>query len=289
MSRSNKLAAAALTLLAGWTLATFLFSSSPNISANAVAITNLEQNSGGTGVVLSSSDTESLILTNGHVCGVVEAGGVINHLGEIHIVAAYKKSLQHDLCLIKVNDNLHGFTNLATSAPTPFSSKAIVSGHPSLFPTIITTGHFSGNRLLPVLIGVEKCSGKPTDDPITCELLGLTPVVRVYESTLVSATIMPGSSGSAVYNENNELSGLVFAGSGTFGYGWIVPYSAVSSFLRSEAATLSWTNLGPFNPRSTNETSGESLTRIKKSCFSNTDSRLEEVCDVVNRDVLWSK
>jgi V8-like Glu-specific endopeptidase len=46
--------------------------------------------------------------------------------------------------------------------------------------------------------------------------VGGIPDIMQYDSTLVTATIMPGSSGSGVYNENKELAGVVFAGRANF-------------------------------------------------------------------------
>jgi len=55
---------------------------------------------------------------------------------------------------------------------------------------------------------------------------------------LVTATIMPGSSGSGVFNEDMELSGLAFAGSGDLGYAWTVPYEDMMYFLNKELENL---------------------------------------------------
>src|SRR4051812_8386630 len=52
--------------------------SSHNRSREAnVMITNRAKTSGGTGLILKSSISESYILTNAHVCGVVEKGGLV--------------------------------------------------------------------------------------------------------------------------------------------------------------------------------------------------------------------
>lgn len=63
-------------------------------------------------------------------------------------------------------------------------------------------------------------------------------MVKTYEAILVSATIQPGSSGSAVYNLDGEISAVIFAGAGDFGYGFAVPHSYVYKFLALEVPNL---------------------------------------------------
>ena len=56
----------------------------------------------------------------------------------------------HDLCLLTVQANLHVRTKVADRSPNSFEA-ASISGHPSLFPTIITKGHFGGKLIVNVL------------------------------------------------------------------------------------------------------------------------------------------
>lgn len=213
-----------------------------------VSITTLDRRSGGTGVVLNSKAAGSTILTNSHVCRLIGAqnGIVITDDGVSHAIISYKESKIHDLCLITVLDNLNRRTAVATKAPEPYE-EASVAGHPALYPTIITKGHFSGKVTIPVMIGLRECTKEDIDGAVEsndmntilmCLIGGGLPIIRTYESQVVSPTIMGGSSGSAVYNKDGEIAGLVFAGNGDIGYGFIVPYDYINIFLNAELPTL---------------------------------------------------
>jgi len=211
----------------------------------SVIITNKETTSGGSGVVLSSNDTESLILTNKHVCRLVEEGGKVSKDGAVYVVKEYKKYTKHDLCLIKVLDNLGVNTKLARKAPKKYT-QAYISGHPLLLPHTLTTGNFSGKLAIDVMTGLRKCTDKDfqSGDMLTilmCAFLGGIPVVETFESQLVTGTILPGSSGSGIFNSSGEISGLVFAGQGReLTYAFAVPYEYVRDFVENEAPKTEW-------------------------------------------------
>ncbi|HEY5235775.1 MAG TPA: serine protease, partial [Rhabdochlamydiaceae bacterium] len=229
----------ALALVA---LALHIASPPNDITASSVMVTNVIGTSGGTGIILESSDTSSLILTNSHVCKILEKGGLVTGRAGKFAVTTYKHSQKYDLCLVTVDGNLHARTKIANRAPVAFYEKALISGHPSLYPNVITSGHFSGRSVISVMEGLIPCTDEQKADPATntiCELIGGLPNIKRFDSTLVTATIMPGSSGSGVYNENNELSGVAFAGSGEgIGYAWVVPYESMRNFLDVESKKL---------------------------------------------------
>lgn len=219
--------------------AAFLISS-VSVPKSTVMITNLMNNSGGSGTILSSSVSGSQILTNSHVCEVVKNGGYIHSYAGSSFVHSYKQSELHDLCLIKVLDNLHVNTSLASRTPL-LMDEATVSGHPHLLPTIVTKGHFSGRKTVQVMIGMRECTEEDmqdTNSAIFCMFLGRLPIIKTYESIVVSPTIQPGSSGSGVYNSSNEIGAVIFAGAGDFGYGLAVPYEYVRKFVLFESKEL---------------------------------------------------
>lgn len=201
-----------------------------------VSVTNFTKTSGGSGSIIESTSTRSLILTNSHVCELVaEVGGLINTQdGKEHIISGTIKATNHDLCVIIVSENLHAKTIIAKSAPREFD-KVMVIGHPNLFPTVITEGRFSKSVTVPVQTGSKPCSEEDFLGPnaIMCAFFGVLPQVRLFQAILVSALIMPGSSGSPVYNEQGELAGVAFAGAGNIGFGLIVPWEFVVNFLAS--------------------------------------------------------
>lgn len=216
------------------------FHGKSSIRENTVMITNMSSTSGGSGVIVSNSPGMSKVLTNAHVCRVVEKGGLVHTVnGKTNLVVNYVVSSNHDLCLISVSANLHASAVLANSAPEP-GEAATISGHPRLLPQSITTGVFSGKRVIQVMVGLKKCTKADIQrDPLLCMIVGGFPIVKTYISQLVTATIMPGSSGSAVYNSSNELSGLVFAGNGReLSYAFVVPYEYIKNFLENEASRL---------------------------------------------------
>lgn len=214
--------------------------SNEELSRTSVMVVRADERGGGTGSIISSSPTESLILTNNHVCEAISKGGtVITANGRKHNVTGYRASQLHDLCMISVAANLKVNTATASEAPAPFSD-AIVSGHPSLLPNIVTRGHFSERELVNVMTGFRKCTDedKKRGAELLCMMLGGIPVISRYEAQIISATIQPGSSGSAVYNSRGEISAVVFAGSGPFAYGITVPFEAVNNFVNKEYSTL---------------------------------------------------
>jgi hypothetical protein len=88
-----------------------------------------------------------------------------------------------------------------------------------------------------VVTDIIPCTSADLNDPekvLYCAFIGGLPVIKEYQAQLVTALISPGSSGSAVYNTDGEISGLVFAGSKPLGYAFIVPISFVRYFLTEE-------------------------------------------------------
>lgn len=204
-----------------------------------VMITNIEGTGGGSGVVVENTQSESLILTNNHVCqgALAEGGKVVTVDKREHLVTGFYTSVEHDLCLVTVSSDLGASVTIAEKTPKMYE-KATITGHPSLMPNVVTTGHFSGNEIIQLIVGVRKCTEKDADNPDAaefCAFFGVAPIIRNFSSTAVSATIMPGSSGSAVLNENGELAGLVFAGKGRgLSYAYIVPLEAIQNFMAGE-------------------------------------------------------
>jgi len=216
-------------------------SQSDKLIRQTVKITNLEENSGGSGSIVDVSDTKSSVLTNAHVCNVAARGGYVHDFkNHKFFITGFKISKNHDLCLITVSGNLKYPAQLASLPPIPLEPATVV-GHPRLLPTIISQGHFAGKQTIQVAIGSRVCTEDEKNDPglgIICLLLGELPIIKTYEAVLVSSLIQPGSSGSAIYNSFGHVSAVVFAGSGEMSYGFAVPYEYVYDFLRNEVKLL---------------------------------------------------
>lgn len=221
----------------------FMGKASLHPSNYTVMITNISGNGGGSGVVVENSPSESLVLTNKHVCeGALKKGGKIRLVnGDEHLVTGYVTDSNHDLCLLSVGADLKNSIKVASKAPEVYS-KATITGHPALMPNVITTGHFGGRQIIELMTGLRKCRPSDAKDPLNsffCSFIGFALIIERYESQIVTATIMAGSSGSAVLNEDGELSGLVFAGNAKgLSYAYIVPYEPLKKFLDSSSNYL---------------------------------------------------
>src|SRR5690606_14595926 len=203
-----------------------------------VMITNKDGSNGGTGVIFRSGTYKSIILTNGHVCDVVENGGLVHTKTQKIAVEKYTKSNQHDLCLVEVMKDLKVNSKLATTAPKVLD-KTYVSGHPFLYPNIISEGHLSETMIIQIVLSIKKCDAEDAKkNEFICWVFGGIPFIRELNTNTISNIIAPGNSGSAVYNENNEIVGLVFAGRGrSLSFGIIVPYEYIINFLYEELMT----------------------------------------------------
>jgi len=206
----------------------------------SVMITNKAENSGGTGVIIRSNSKVSQILTNRHVCKLLKNGGtVITDSGVKYPVFSYRESNLHDMCLVSVASDLRVNTMVAERAPREYED-ASVAGHPSLYPSIITKGHFSKRSKAYIQTGLKECTQEDMQNGniLLCIFLGGIPIITEYDVQVLSPTIEPGSSGSAVYNSDGELSALVFAGNRGLSYALAVPYEYVKKFLLEEVNTL---------------------------------------------------
>jgi hypothetical protein len=105
---------------------------------------------------------------------------------------------------------------------------------------------------------------------------------------LVTATISPGSSGSAVYNSDMELSGVVFAGSGDLGYAWTVPYEYVRGFLLKESKHIKYSKPSDLvNLSSGKDKSNEIMKKFEKICDSSLRAKVKHVCDLLQSNMVF--
>ena len=202
----------------------------------SVFITNYQGNSGGSGAVISIKDGKSTVLTNKHVCEVVKNGGYVRDSeGSNHVVETIRMSKDHDLCLVTVNKELPSKLDLSKKAADNFE-KVTTVGHPRLLPTTITQGHAGPVIDISVVTGSKECPSSPeglSDDEIfSCMFFGKLPIISKLPAQYTTTMIQPGSSGSPTVNESGDIIGVIFAGSGDIGFGFMVPYTFVKNFLQ---------------------------------------------------------
>lgn len=266
-----------------------------SITDATVMITRLN-GGGGSGVIIENSAQGSIILTNNHVCEAIMDGGVVTTTkGKQTLIVTYNPDYLHDLCLISVAEDLGVSAKVAKHAPKPYS-EATISGHPALLPNVVAKGHFSGKKIIQVLVGFKPCTKELLEENPdvagVCMFFGGMPLVKTYESILVTAMIMAGSSGSAVYDNNGDIAGLVFAGSGDLSYAYTVPFEYVSMFLDSvnwkEGIVIDYTL--KFDKK---ETEGRGNKRsqyyeyIETKCKNVSEPKFKEYCDLIIRDNLF--
>jgi hypothetical protein len=266
-------------------------------SSFTVMITNMAETSGGSGSVIKSSKDQSIILTNSHVCHVLDKGGLVKKEdGTKFMAVGYKESYLHDLCLVYVAADLGATVKLASKEPELYS-EATISGHPSLLPAIISGGKFGDRKVIDILVGFKPCTEKDFKDPSTgllCIFLGGLPQIKSFESVVVSAMIMGGSSGSAVLNNKGELAGVVFAGQGKgLSYAFIVPWNYVSIFINEESSNTDIQRITllplPKTDEEKEENSAQSkYKKLKKECKKDSkDAKLDSVCSILEKDLIW--
>ena len=188
-----------------------------------------EQSGGGSAVLLRSSKNGSVFLTNKHVCLNLLEGAVVYLKSGKYRARELLFSKEHDLCAIKVKENLKTSIAIADTAPQELD-KVTVIGYPLLKGPIAEEGY------------VVKTHALITVPPLPfCESVGLvsmkcykpTKEIEVYSTTFVKALITFGSSGSPTFNSDGELVGLVMAKENEqgLGYAYTVPLQAIKIFV----------------------------------------------------------
>jgi len=198
-----------------------------------VKITNMDENSGGTGVILNSYPSHSIILTNKHICeGVLEEGGVVKSSEGLSIINSVRMSTFHDLCMIMVIKDLKYRTIVADSIDV--QDDIFISGHPDLYPRQTVQGKYTGNMIINMVTGIRPCT--PEEEArygLYCLLSGGVPILTPFEAWSTSAIIAPGNSGSPVFDDMGKLVALAFAGSHQgLSFGLLVPLSFIKAELK---------------------------------------------------------
>lgn len=243
-----------LTILMSFMMLGCTSTSLKEMASKTVIVRGMAGN--GSGVIINSEKSSSFVLTNAHVCEIAEKGYTFVVKNKIRYrVTHLKKSKEHDLCLMRVTGDLNAKTKISDEIPKLFD-KMTVMGHPRGGSLVITDAVFSSNAIFQVN-DIE--NGLPCDQ-IPKELLpprdrkylkkicknygGVFPSIVMLDSMIISAVVMPGSSGSPVFNKKGQLTALIFgirAGVDMAGYAHAVPLKYIRQFLLEEIKGMQWT------------------------------------------------
>lgn len=277
-----------LTFIAPLAMAEFRPQSIKDLRDTSVRIMNLQMNSGGTGSIFRSFKKTSIILTNKHVCRLIEPGGYVVTEKRKYLITHYKKFQHHDLCLVRIARNLNINLVVADKLAKP-AQTVYVSGHPNLLPHIATKGHLSSNVTIELVVGLKECTEEDAKNhPLECVFFGGVPVIEKFSSDVVSNLIKPGSSGSAVFNSQGEIVGVVYAGNGReFSHGYIVPHIHVLYFIQN-SRRYPWVKVG------TPVDDGGLRDRIFnfEKCYNSfliRNGQIEKICKRVKNPMIWRK
>ena len=205
---------------------------------NTVVIQNAA-GAGGTGWVTSGTKSgDTVILTNGHVCGLAENGTVHVHYRDgdyiLKVIAVYPK---HDLCAIEAPQGATGGYNIASSFVNGESVYTL--GHPLLEPNSITKGELSGTQTTQIIVGYDMvCEGEGYTrynaaqvNPLL-EVFGIRTVcVRSLSSQASTIIILPGNSGSCTVNIYGSVVAVAYAANESGTRSYHVPLQDLKDFL----------------------------------------------------------
>lgn len=173
----------------------------------AVRIRNIGCSSLSTGSGFAIDATT--LITNKHVVADSADLQVSTYDGrDVEVTAASTAELA-DLAVVRTAEDLPSFPELASSDPVPGDAVTVV-GYPQGGALTLTTGQVIGS----------------TTDPLN-ENLG--------EVLVTDAAVEPGSSGSAVLDEEGRVVGVVYAKNAS-GQSFIVPVTTLKTLLADEAA-----------------------------------------------------
>ena len=198
------------------------------------------EHSGGTGFAVKTAKGKTVTVSNAHVCAVADNGKVAARWdnGRYTILDVLEVDEKHDLCLMSgLPGEIEGF-DLAWQ-DVDINDPIYVIGHPLLYPNTYSEG-LVRERLglfLTLIIAPkdrEECESQKLEYREYKSLFGTVAVCgQTFDSFGTSVRIMPGNSGSPVFNFKGEVVGVVFAGDTRTGDGSYVPLEYLERLLAS--------------------------------------------------------
>lgn len=202
-------------------------------TADKVFLTTFVGNgtTGGTSFVVKAPSGKSFIITNNHICTMSKDGNLELHSdnGVVSVHKIINSKLSVDLCILEAGP--YSNTGFSVSLYSNVGSKLYIVGYPGLQGPTLTSGYMFGYEIIqlgePVTAG-EKCEGRVQS---VDTIFGPAEYCLIeYFSGVTDARTAGGSSGSPVFNEDNEVIGVVFAGN-NFKTA-IIPLETLKTFLK---------------------------------------------------------
>lgn len=205
-----------------------------------------EGKGGGSGFHATGASGTTYIVTNTHVCNIVDESGiitVIDFTGTKHKRKVLKRHKNHDLCLV---EGLPGFSGLSVSNSSFLGQIVNLVGHPALRPLSISEGEVVGTKRIALIIGKDipdhMCFGDQIDltkskdlGALIFALLNGTTTIcvgRALRSTMFHGITYGGNSGSPVVNSWGTVVGVLFASGGHLTDAYLVPGDILEKFLK---------------------------------------------------------
>lgn len=204
-------------------------------AAFVVRILNTDGTSGGTGFLLRVPGGRSMLLTNKHVCGLADKDGRIVALtadGYYYNTTVLAQSTEDDLCFLNTPPTSGG---LELASDVSDGQRVYILGHGLLEPIALAQGNLGGELFLELVVSVNQpcIQGQTEIDPGELgEFFGIENFcAQRFLSQMVTATTLPGNSGSPVLSETGSVVGIVFAGLDTGVRGYMVPSRRIEKFI----------------------------------------------------------
>lgn len=210
-----------------------------NIKRVVMLVRPSNHHSGGTGFNIKTPSGKIFTVTNAHICGIAENGvlHVVRPDGRYSVARVVEVSSKTDLCLVEATKD-----DGARLADKMIMMEDItVIGHPHLLPLTITFGKALSKYKVTLMIGEnvnpEDCVGPgmhliDMTGSIADLIFGVKNVcTRDFNSIYTNAKILPGNSGSPVFNAAGRVVGVVFAGDADGSAGFFIPLEDLYEFV----------------------------------------------------------
>lgn len=183
---------------------------------------------GGTGFLTRGKSGKPVLVTNWHVCRLVENGALIAERAKEFEIPVRPRMMdtEHDLCVL---DPAPGKVIKLGKEPHKFSAIYIM-GHPLLKPLTPSFGLFSGEIRDTIVYPIEDSGECAKGGTAVGGFFGIGCAVTMDLGD-TTAPIFPGNSGSPAVDANGDLIGVINSSDGRTGWGAFIPLRYVRAIL----------------------------------------------------------